>query len=636
MTLQPLYELKSRLEQAAIAGTGLLGEDFRLARAIEALAPLAQANKVFGKIYSEGKSLIGAPADERPIRLLDLLTLVDAVVYTQGKIGSEGEVEALQGGPGEYISAPYSALEPLVSALSGSGGGRWSVISTYWKEHPKYFSDFRVLPLVIKALGDNYGELSSLAYDVLKTQGKGIVPMLKEGFDPAGKREMARRVSLISELAGEEENEWFICQLDNSKKDIREELVLALGSNAENARLLIQLAGKERGKTKEAAIRAMAKMDDNTCAEFWREHLDKEPNDIQFLHSADSGWAAKLISEKLVELSEKIVDGLPPVEAQQCFVKGLYALMFNRCNYAVDFWKWAASKYHEFSKIKVDLSFEFTKMDQTYSLYDWVETYFCCALVNWPVDPMFEAAQIIAENDEAFADELRFELDALRFSASDLYDKYQAGIVREGLFRKESNKEKSYRLGVICGLNRIVKQENGHALCFGYYDFDGKRWGRCEAAIPRIDNRWFKLFIDPKISSDGEGYRDHPISAEWALIRLMDYNDPELKEIMAPYFYKRLRKTGALKNYAGILVGCGWKEWKGVLVDCCDISRELDFYYLRALLHSIPMSGKDKADELRKLDLMSYSKNIIKIVHNYWPRDQVAQLISQFENEQES
>ena len=42
----------ARLEQAAIAGTGLLGEDFRLQRAAEQLKPLAGASPVFGKIDS--------------------------------------------------------------------------------------------------------------------------------------------------------------------------------------------------------------------------------------------------------------------------------------------------------------------------------------------------------------------------------------------------------------------------------------------------------------------------------------------------------------------------------------------------------------------------------------------------------
>lgn len=42
MDLQALYDLKERLEHAAIAGTGLLQEDFRLKRAVETLAPLGR------------------------------------------------------------------------------------------------------------------------------------------------------------------------------------------------------------------------------------------------------------------------------------------------------------------------------------------------------------------------------------------------------------------------------------------------------------------------------------------------------------------------------------------------------------------------------------------------------------------
>ena len=48
MDLKALYELHSRLETAAVAGVNLLGEDFRLRRAIEAVEPLAKASPVIG------------------------------------------------------------------------------------------------------------------------------------------------------------------------------------------------------------------------------------------------------------------------------------------------------------------------------------------------------------------------------------------------------------------------------------------------------------------------------------------------------------------------------------------------------------------------------------------------------------
>ena len=101
MNLQPLYDVKTRLEQAAIAGTGLLGEDFRLQRAAEQLKPLAGASPVFGKIDSGLEQLLSAPAEARSGLLLDLLALVDAVAYTQGKTGIAGDLVPLPAGSGQ-------------------------------------------------------------------------------------------------------------------------------------------------------------------------------------------------------------------------------------------------------------------------------------------------------------------------------------------------------------------------------------------------------------------------------------------------------------------------------------------------------------------------------------------------------
>ena len=56
MNLQPLYDVKTRLEYAAIAGVSLLGEDFRLQRGLEAMKPLAAASPVLGKINEIGRA----------------------------------------------------------------------------------------------------------------------------------------------------------------------------------------------------------------------------------------------------------------------------------------------------------------------------------------------------------------------------------------------------------------------------------------------------------------------------------------------------------------------------------------------------------------------------------------------------
>ena len=49
MNLSALYELKEQLEAAAVYGTGLMTEDFRLKKAAAQMGPLAQAAPVFKK-----------------------------------------------------------------------------------------------------------------------------------------------------------------------------------------------------------------------------------------------------------------------------------------------------------------------------------------------------------------------------------------------------------------------------------------------------------------------------------------------------------------------------------------------------------------------------------------------------------
>ena len=58
MDITPIYELRDRLRTAMIAGTNLLAEDFRLKRAVEAMAPLEKAAPVFAKVGELCRSLI--------------------------------------------------------------------------------------------------------------------------------------------------------------------------------------------------------------------------------------------------------------------------------------------------------------------------------------------------------------------------------------------------------------------------------------------------------------------------------------------------------------------------------------------------------------------------------------------------
>lgn len=300
MNLQPLYDVKGRLEYAAIAGTGLLSEDFRLKRAAENLKPLAAASPVFGKIDAGLAKLLSAPAEARSGLLLDTLALVDAVAYTQAKTGIDGELTPLPTGGGRYYRLSYGQLLPLLTALTSAGGGRMEIVQSRWESCPAYFEDYRVLPAVVAGLGDSYGELAELNAKILKRVGMSALPLLKKGFDPAGNKAMARRVEVVAAIAGAGENDFYLSQLPKAKKDIRSALILALGLCEENGELLIELCRTEKGASQKAAHWALAKLEYLPAWDYWSVLAIDEPGrTAEYMTNSTTAEASRIVARCL-------------------------------------------------------------------------------------------------------------------------------------------------------------------------------------------------------------------------------------------------------------------------------------------------------------------------------------------------
>ncbi len=280
MDIAPVYELKNRLRAAAIAGTGLIKEDFRLARAIEGFKPLAGASPVFKRIAELSDTLLSDDCPDTAGTLLDLLSLTDSVICTLGVTAVKGEVSDLEA-PAEgniVINAPYSVLHELLAALTTSGSGHYNFLKDQHDLNRHLFSDYRVRPALVKALGASYSETANEAEDWLCEQGKAVIPLLKKGFDPKGKKEMARRVKVIDMISGAEENEFYLENLDSAAKEIKYRLIYALRHSKDNVAKLTELCDKEKGG-KKYAMSALAQIDCDESMEYFRRLAEKKPAD---------------------------------------------------------------------------------------------------------------------------------------------------------------------------------------------------------------------------------------------------------------------------------------------------------------------------------------------------------------------
>ena len=305
MNFEPLYELKNRLENVAVVGINLVKDDFRLKRAVEQVKEYSNAAKVFKQIYDMGNSLISTDDEDKCDLFLDLLALLDAVLCTQATTYSGDkpqEIKTITKNKDFYKELHYSELSPLIYAFTETGGGRLNIITDSFKSSPEIMKDFRVKTYMIHGLSDKYSEIADRMAEELKKQGKEVIPLLKDGFDPQGKREMISRLEIIASICKEEENDFYKYCIENGSKEIKEIAIGFLMYDQNNIDYILDLTKTEKGKLKNKAFEALSYMNDGRAAEEWGKLLKKKPLDnIEYLRGTEQQWVINYLNDFIME-----------------------------------------------------------------------------------------------------------------------------------------------------------------------------------------------------------------------------------------------------------------------------------------------------------------------------------------------
>lgn len=643
--LQPLYDVKERLEYAAIAGVSLLGEDFRLKRAGEGLKPLASASPVFGKIDAGLDKLLTAPAEQRPGLLLDVLALVDAVAYTQAKTGADGDLERLPTGSGSYRRMSYAQLHPLLDALTGTGGGRMNQIKDIWENHPEFFGDYRVLPVLVEHLGESYSELADLIFEIARAQGTEIVPLLKQGFDPAGKRDMARRAQLMDAVAGAGENGWYLEQLPAAKKQVREALLFALRHDPGNWEKLVELCQTEKKDCQAAAHWALARLDTAETLPYWRALAEKEPDTVlDYLRQSPTKTAAYLAADLFscdlerygpsFPLDEKVwthiskllfaLDGKTGPEIWQVYRQGaaLGAALDRDVTVERDgrkkkepmgFWCFAggvetSNARRPFSSSLPAIllhSIQLTRdpglcalSNELYERYGgvWAAPALCAALFTQDSEGAYRRAEEILQAKRHL------------FSLKKPVDKQSAlKDATWGLWWNRDGGAFEYVLSTAdpATVGRVP----------------GERYERPALPYP-LDPRWYELLM-------GIGGLDAQ------LMNLARPVEGPVGDKLGKYLYLKAVHSGdsrAFQTYTQALIGLGWTDWKGYWSKWVQAVGEADYYTTQSVLGRLPVSGKEKAAQLREVTDLIWAKKV-KVKHGQWPDAQIKRWIAEWTSE---
>src|SRR5213078_1357232 len=123
MSLALIQESAKEVRRLAVAGSPLAVGDFRLKKLIPPLEQAGAKVPVFAQVAKAMSEVVNGKEAESASRLLNLSTLLNAILYTQGQSGADGIFKELEVFPTKCGSTRTTArvLKPLVVALTSAG-----------------------------------------------------------------------------------------------------------------------------------------------------------------------------------------------------------------------------------------------------------------------------------------------------------------------------------------------------------------------------------------------------------------------------------------------------------------------------------------------------------------------------------
>jgi len=281
MSLALIEESAKEVRRLAIAGSPLAVNDFRLKKLIPPLEQAGAKVPVFTQVANSISELVKGTEAESAQRLLNLSTLLNAILYTQGQSEADGDYRELESFATRCFSTRTTArvLKPLIEALTSSGAGRFEMIKTACDQG--VLNDLRLIDPAIQALGDNYPELADLiAEKVLPSYGPGIVPRLRAALDLKGKKADARKLKLLHQLDPGGTLELCKMAIEDGSPEVKASAVSCLGKHEDCLPLVLEQSNSRNKIVRAAALEALAEHDRPEITKLFGELIKGKALDI--------------------------------------------------------------------------------------------------------------------------------------------------------------------------------------------------------------------------------------------------------------------------------------------------------------------------------------------------------------------
>jgi hypothetical protein len=304
-----LGQVYDEMRRLAIAGSVVAPGDFRIKKLIAPLEQVGAKAPVFAKVAEGVKAVVDADDKTSAQALLDLTTLVNAILYTQGETGVAGTLEPIETTDLGLVATQTSArvLKPLREALSTTGSGRLEVIRDAFEGGA--FRDLRLIQPAVAAIDDPFAEVADLITNqVLPLYGKAILPALRSSFDIKGRAGHPRRLRLMHQLDPGGTRDVVKQALEDGSKEVKVAAIECLGQDRDDISYLLEQAAAKAQEVRQAAYRALVPFDDDAVTAVLQKAFDGKDLALatDALQRSGDGQVLKFVLERIDEALQEL------------------------------------------------------------------------------------------------------------------------------------------------------------------------------------------------------------------------------------------------------------------------------------------------------------------------------------------
>ncbi|OPH51854.1 hypothetical protein BC351_34120 [Paenibacillus ferrarius] len=282
MSIDILFELQYEVRRLFIAGSGMAAGDLRMQKILPHLHKLGESAPVFKRMAHAVSQVLEAETSNSAEKLLELGTLLNSVLYTQGKTETKEELAPLEAAEAESAhptSLPYRKIYPLIEALTKKGQGRMEQLRLGHEE--RLFLDLRVIPAAVSALDDSYAEIPDYLHrEVLPVVGTAALPALKQQFRMDGGKGDARRLQLLHTLRPASDLELLLQAAAEGSTEVRSMAIELLSDYPEQEDFILEQADDKKKEIRRAALFALSRLGTEEAIARLYKALNSKDQDI--------------------------------------------------------------------------------------------------------------------------------------------------------------------------------------------------------------------------------------------------------------------------------------------------------------------------------------------------------------------